>query len=55
MQNIKEYFFKYSKLTLLIIVSPFTMFAFNVIVKFLFNSGTYLGTFFRYLYQIVVC
>lgn len=40
---------------LLIILSPIIMMVFNVFVVTIFNTGTYIGTFFRYLYHIVVC
>lgn len=40
---------------LLIILSPLIMMMLNLLVVTLFNTGTYIGTFFRYLYHIVVC
>lgn len=40
---------------LAIMLSPIAMYFFNVVVKALFNTGTYLGTFLRYVYYYVVC
>jgi hypothetical protein len=38
---------------LLIIFSPAIMYTFNVVVKLIFNSGTYIGEFIRRVFSLV--
>ncbi len=45
---------KHKLYIILIISSPIIMMIFNILVLTIFNIGTYLGTFLRYLYHIVV-
>lgn len=43
------------KLILGILLAPIAMYTFNILAVFIFNIGTYFGTFLRHLYSIVVC
>ncbi len=55
MQSILKKLNEYKIMILAIMISPIAMYMFNVLVKVLFNTGTYLGTFLRYIYYYVVC
>ncbi len=53
-----QYLIKNNKIiqnVLLLVFSPIIMISFNVVVVTIFNIGTYLGTFLRALYHLVVC
>ena len=52
---IKKTIWENKKVILLIMASPFIAYCFNVFVTFIFHLGTYLGTYFRYLYSNMVC
>ena len=52
---IKKYVLENKKIILGIILSPFAMYIFNIFVVFLFNVGTYFGTYLRYVYTNFVC
>lgn len=52
---IKKYIIENKKIILGIILSPFAMYIFNTFVMFLFNIGTYFGTYLRYVYSNIVC
>lgn len=43
------------KTILVVMFSPFIAYCFNTFVVFLFNMGTYFGTYIRYLYSSMVC
>lgn len=52
---IKKYVLENKKIILGIILSPFAMYVFNILVAFIFNIGTYFGTYLRYVYSSFVC
>ena len=45
---------KYIKLLLLIIAIPFLLVVINLLLNTIFNLGIYVGTFLRFMYNIVV-
>ena len=58
MQNIINKFVsknKYFKVVLAIKFLPIIMILFNSVVATIFNLGTFVGTFLRYIFNFVVC
>ena len=46
---------KYKKILLIVILLPIIMILFNSIIATIFNLGTFIGTFLRYIYNFIVC
>ena len=55
MQNIINKISNKRKLIIGIILLPVMLYVLNILMITIFNIGTYMGTFLRYLYLYVVC